>query len=236
MPYHRPTNFVHVSSPRSSRQLRRSRFISFHFISFRSISSPSHLISFHFIPRARPSALRCAKTRAVSDVFSFPCNFFSSPSSPVLFIWRFARRSEERRQKEEKEALDFIPVVNNIFIAAPEKRGVRKCNSEGCLPLPCAPSTRHDRAAPRHNSFFSDRLMTRPANNTHFSLEICVLIFLKFFRIRKKYNYVISHTKVKLMIEQARMKLTVDSCNSVIYKMSKRSEITTTQGKNIYHF
>lgn len=35
--------------------------------------------------------------------------------------------------------LGFIPVVNNIFIAASseEERGMRKCNSEGCLPFPC---------------------------------------------------------------------------------------------------
>lgn len=43
---------------------------------------------------------------------------------------------------DEVGSVGFYSVVNNIFIAASsgEKRGVRKCNSEGCLPFPCMPA------------------------------------------------------------------------------------------------
>lgn len=118
--------------------------ISFRFISSRFvlslISVSSHFILF-YTARGRPRYDARKRAHAISDVFSLPCIFF--PSSTALFIRRFApaeRGAPTEGEEGGGEVLGFTPVVNNIFIAASsEKRGVRKCNSEGCLPLPGTP-------------------------------------------------------------------------------------------------
>lgn len=57
----------------------------------------------------------------------------------LLFGGCRARRDETRGRKGKTRwgTLGFIPVVNNIFIAASsgEKRELQKCISEECLPF-----------------------------------------------------------------------------------------------------
>lgn len=148
--YRRPTNFVHVSSPRSPRFVALA---SFRFISSRFVLSHLRLISFYSMPHAAVHATM--RENAVSDVFSFPYIYFF-----FLFVGAFysAVRSAEHgaatEGREGGEVLGFIPVVNNIFIAASSEE-MRGCNSKGCLPFPCT-RRRHNRAVPRHNSFVSD--------------------------------------------------------------------------------
>lgn len=147
--YRHPTNFAHVSSPRSPRWLHRSRFISFHFISFRSISSPSHLILFYTAHGY--DARKRGKRRFLVPVYIFF-------SLLVGAFYSAVRSAEHGVATEEKEVLGFIPVVNNIFIAASseEKRGA-KVQFRGMFAVPVhASSARHNRTVPRYNSFVSD--------------------------------------------------------------------------------
>lgn len=126
--------FLSSYPPFFHHQLCRSRFISFRFILF-------HLISF-YIARAREHpALRRANTRGkwrfLVFMFIFFLFFFFWYDA---FIWRLpseTRRDGGRKEKTRWGTLGFIPVVNNIFIAASsgEKRGVQKCISGKCLPF-----------------------------------------------------------------------------------------------------
>lgn len=179
-------------------------FVSFHLVSFYLISVSSHFISFHSIPRARPSALRCAKTRTVSDVFSYLCIFFLLVG--VFYSARFARWSaERRREEEESEVLGFIPVVNNIFIAASseEKHGVRSaipgdvCRSRA--------RRRHGtiellRGITRSSPRRPDLRETKQAYDLHCLLQICISIFHIFCRkctIEISYNLVTKSAREK---------------------------------------
>lgn len=179
--YHRPANFAHVSS-RLARSANFVALVSFRFISTRFVLShlrliSSHLISFHFIlcrARAR-AAIRVTmrenargKRRFLVSVYFFFPLLAGAFYSAVRSAERGGAEGKVTEGREGGEVLRFIPVVNNIFIAASseERRGVRKCNSGRCLPFPCTPSSaRHDRAAPRRNSFVSERPSSRSSRN-----------------------------------------------------------------------
>lgn len=115
------------------------RFISF---SFHSISSPSHLISFHSISC---TAIRVTMRENVRGkrTFSRSRVFF-----PLSQRFLFAERGATTGRRKGGKVLDFTPVVNNTFTVASSK--------EGCLPFPYTPPMRHDRVAPRHNLFVSE--------------------------------------------------------------------------------
>lgn len=191
MSYHRPTNFAYVSS-RLARPANFVALVSFRFISTRFVLSHLRLISFHFISfyaaRARArAAVRVTmrenargKRRFLVSVYFFPPFLAGAFYSAVRSAERRAK-GEVTEGREGGEVLGFIPVVNNIFIAASseERRGVRKCNSGRCLPFPCTPSSaQHDRAAPRRNSFVSERPSSRSSRNKtslsyHSRLKAC---------------------------------------------------------------
>lgn len=142
-----------VVLPTSSPPLTSSS--SFHFISFYSILS--HLILYRARARIRPR--HDVRMSEVNDVFSFPCLFF--------FFSFFARRfylavlerdgtsnGRGRKEKTRWGTLGFIPVVNNIFIAA--SSGGKTWGAKVQFRKMFAVSMHADRAAPRCNAFVSN--------------------------------------------------------------------------------
>ena len=153
MSYHQPTfsSTFHLSflAP-----LTWLVLVSFRFISSRFVLSHLRLVSFHFVlRRAWPSALRCAKTRAVSDAFlSFP--YFFSPHRSFLFDGSLSEAPSDGSKKRGGEVLGFIPVVNNIFIAASSEE---KCGVRSAIPGDVCRS----RARRRRGTIVSERLTSR---------------------------------------------------------------------------
>lgn len=129
--------------------------VSFHFVLFYFISSRSISRARAHSPASRRANER-GKRRFLVSMFIFFLFFFRSA---LLFGGSRARRDETgngrgRKEKTRWGTLGFIPVVNNIFIAASSEG--KTWGAKVQFRKMFAVSVHADRAAPRCNAFISN--------------------------------------------------------------------------------